>query len=427
MAETESAYTLNKVRTLKNYGLYITGLTVDPIFTKGIINSKPNLLIQGSTCTIDYSHVYDASDSLYLKRTFGGFSGAGETFSISASQYFDEYNNVTTTLSGTCRLSTTINDNHIIIATIVSGLTATSDYNYYGKDNFVDSPQYTFTSTGGTIGYFLVNSLPNLSKITFNTMGILGSAYGFEEYIEISGGTSNNVERIPISGTTQLKDSTELLYFASGGTFQDFSTTNTSVDLYLRGFPSLVVAPQQSNVTGIYTISDASTKDLRNCYENQTLNQAQLRNSKIAAGYLSSFVSCKSCYDLIYGSGISTPFSVISPAFNNLIYITVSSPTSTTNIAALNINITTSASSVSLTPANGNTTLKIDLSHPSILGYSLQTYSDAAREIPLGSAYKIYGVPGYNGAYAIIDSYVVATPIYCVLSGLSTIYFSIQT
>jgi hypothetical protein len=129
----------------------------------------------------------------------------------------------------------------------------------------------------------------------------------------------------------------------------------------------------------------------------------------------------------VYGSGISTPFSVISPAFNNLIYITISSPTSTTNVAALNVNVTTSVSSVTLTQPSGNTTLKIDLSHPSILGYSLETYSDAAREIPLGSSYKSYGVAGYNGAYAIIDSYVVSTPIYCVLSGLSTIYFSIKT
>jgi hypothetical protein len=258
-------------------------------------------------------------------------------------------------------------------------------------------------------------------------MGILGSAYGFEEYIEISGGTLDNAERILISGTTQLKDSTELLYFAAGGTFQNFSTTNTSVDLYLRGYPSLMTYPQQSNITGIYTISDALTNDLINCYENQTINQAQLRNSKIAVGYLSSFINCTSCYDLIYGSGISTPFSIISPAFNNLIYITISSPVSTTNIAALNINITTSASSIILAPSNGNTTLKIDLSHPSILGYSLETYTDAAREIPLGYAYKSYGVPGYNGAYAIIDSYSKSTPIYCILTGLSTIYFSIQT
>ena len=47
MAETDSAYTLNKVRTLKNYGLYVTGLTVDPIFKYGILNSKPNILING--------------------------------------------------------------------------------------------------------------------------------------------------------------------------------------------------------------------------------------------------------------------------------------------------------------------------------------------------------------------------------------------
>ena len=230
MAETESAYTLNKVRTLKNYGLYITGLTVDPIFKYGILNAKPNILISGSTCTIDYSHVYDNSDAVYLRKTFNGFSGGGETFTISASQYFDEYNNVNTVLSGTCRISSVLNAGRLIVSKIISGMTAESNYNYYGKDNFVDTPQYTFTSTGGTIGYFLVNSLPNLSVTTFNNMGILGSIYGLEEYIEISGGTANNAERILVNGTTTLKDSREVLYFAAGGTFQNFSNTVTTVD-----------------------------------------------------------------------------------------------------------------------------------------------------------------------------------------------------
>ena len=152
MAETDSAYTLNKVRTLKNYGLYVTGLTVDPIFKYGILNSKPNILINGSTCTIDYSHVYENSDAVYLRKTFNGFSGGGETFTVSSSQYFDEYNNVTTTLSGTCRISSVINAGRIIVATIISGMTAESDYNYYGKNNFIDVSGQTSTGISNSTG-----------------------------------------------------------------------------------------------------------------------------------------------------------------------------------------------------------------------------------------------------------------------------------
>ena len=429
MAETESAYTLNKVRTLKNYGLYITGLTVDPIFKYGILNAKPNILIQGSTCTIDYSHVYDNSDAVYLRKTFNGFSGGGETFTISPSQYFDEYNNITTTLSGTCRISSVINAGRIIVAKIISGMTAEIDYNYYGKDNFVDIPQYSFTSTGGTIGYFLVNSLPNLSVTTFNSMGILGSIYGFEEYIDISGGTGNNAERILVNGTTTLKDSREVLYFAAGGTFQNFSNTVTTVDLYLRGKPSLLTAPYNSNVTGIFTILNASDSDLAFCFENQTINQSELRRMSLPPVYNSNFVDCKSCYDLIYGTEIGTDIYIISPAFTNLLYLTVTSPISATLASANNLNVTTTTitQSVILNRSTGNNIFKIDLSHPSLIGYDLAFYSDAGYNVPLGTIYNRYGIPGYNGAYAMINPTPISTTIYGVLTGQSTIYFIIKT
>jgi hypothetical protein len=429
MAETESAYTLNKVRTLKNYGLYITGLTVDPIFKYGILNAKPNILINGSTCTIDYSHVYDNSDAVYLRKTFNRFSGGGETFTVSSSQYFDEYNNVTTTLSGTCRISSVINAGRIINATIISGMTAESNYNYYGKNNFVDTPQYTFTSTGGTVGCFLVNSLPNLSVTTFNNMGILGSIYGFEEYIEISGGTAANAERILVNGTTTLKDSREVLYFAAGGTFQNFSNTVTTVDLYLRGKPSLLTAPYNTNVTGIFTILNASNSNLEFCFENQTINQSELRRVRLPSVYNSNFVDCKSCYDLIYGTEIGTDIYIITPAFTNLLYLTVTSPISAVLASANNLNITTTTitQSVTLNRSFGNNIFKIDLSHPSLIGYDLAFYSDAGYNVSLGPVYNRYGIPGYNGAYAMINPTPVSTTIYGILTGQSTIYFNIKT
>lgn len=423
----DSPYTLNAVRSLKNYGLYISGNTYDPIFTKGIIQAKPNLLINGSTCTLDYSHVFDISDKTYLKKTFGGFS-AGETFSISSSQYYDEENNVLATLSGTCKLSSTTNDGQIIISQIISGLTGATNYNYYSKDNFVDTPQYAFTSTGGTIGYFLVNSLPNSSSTTFKKMGIIGSAFGFEEYIDIpDGGTGENNARIPVYATTTLKDNTEILYFTSGGTAQDFSTAATKVNLYLRGLPSLLTSPTNSNVTGIFTVNVVSTGDLVYCFENQSLNEATLRKSKLSSSYLGSYVACDSCYDLIYGSGLGTPIGTVSPSFSSLLYLVVYSKSNVSATFAGGAAFLVSPTTNVTLSSTKNNIMKIDMSHPTMMGYNLSIYFDAAYKIPVGDKFYTYGTPGYNGAYGILQNYPTSSTLYCVLSGLSNIYFTITT
>jgi hypothetical protein len=307
-------------------------------------------------------------------------------------------------------------------------LTSTSSYNYYNKDNFVDVPQYTFTATGGTIGNFLVNSLPNASPTTLKDLGIFGSAFGFEEYISISGGTSSNIDKLQVYGTTTLKDGTEILYFTSGATAQDFSSTATTINQYLRGYPSLITAPYNSNVTGIFTITNASTGTLIYCLENQSLNQAQLRKSKLASGYLGSYMTCDSCFDLIYGNAAGTTINIVSPSFTNLIFLQILSGSTVFVSTALSASfLASSTTNVSLNYLTTNNILKIDLSHPSIIGYKLNIYLDAAYKIPVGDKYYSYGVEGYNGAYAILQNYPTSSTLYCVLSGLSNIYFTITT
>lgn len=423
----DSPYTLNNVRTITNYGFYVIGNTIDPVFSKGVINAKPNISIQGSTCIIDYSHVFDVSDLIYLKHTFGGLT-VGNTFGITNSEYFDEYNNINKTIGGTCYFQYTRNAGQIIIGTIYSGLTTYSDYNYYSKENFVDVPQYSFDATGGTIGYFLVNSLPKLTKTSFKKMGIVGSAFSFEEYIDISGGICWNSERIPIYGTTTLKDGQELLYFASGGTHQSFIDTSTTVNLYLRGKPTLLTAPYTSNVTGIFTINDTTNGSLVNCFENQSYNEATLRRYALVSPFAGYFSNCVSCYDLIYGSGLGTPWSGVLPEFNNLVYITVTSPNTVQSIYAQQSNLSTSTTTTNISLTNSiNNVLKIDLSHPSLIGYVLELYYDAAYKIPLGTVYNTYGTSGYNGAYGLVTSYLTASTIYCVLSGPTNLYFTLST
>lgn len=423
----DSQYTLNNVASMSNYGLYVTGNTTDPVFSRGIINSKPNLLIAGSTLTIDYSHVYDTSDSLFLKRTFGSLT-AGNTFNFVLSEYYDELNNLNLDIGGGCTFSYTLNDSKIIIATAINGFTAQSDYDYYSKDNFVDIPSYNFYPAGSTIGYYLVNSLPNLSTTTFKEMGFLGSGFAFEDYVEIIGGTAENYGRIPVYGTVTLKDNQEILYFESGGTAQSLIDSFTQVNLYLRGYPSLLIAPVTTIVPGILTVTDVATNKLVNCFENQSLNEYNLRKYRMPTTQFASFVNCESCFDLIYGESVGTAFSTVLTPFNNLIFLQVYSNTYVITTTAINttFSYTTTPNPVVI-PDSITTVLKVDLSHPTLAGYDLFVYGDPSRLVSVGTKYAQFGKPGYNGAYAMLTNYTVNSTLYCTLVGPTTIYFQINT
>lgn len=420
----DSPYTLNNVRTMNNYGFYIIGNTYDPVFNQGVLNSKPNVLIQGSTCTIDYSHVFDVSEVLYLRKTFGVMT-AGNSFGMLGSQYYDELNNINKTVGGSYTFAYTLNNNQIIVGTRISGITETIDYNYYSKENFTSVPQYTFNSTGGTVGYFLVNSLPNLNKLTFKKLGIVGSAFGYEEYIDLSGGTAENATRIPVYGTITLKDGKEVLYFTSGGTTQNFIDSRTTLNLYLRGRPSLLTAPYTSDTTGIFTIYNSSTGNLLYCFANQSLNQSTLRKYLLTSPYVGYFDSCPSCYDLIYGD-VGTSWSTILPEFTNLLYIKLTESSTVEAITSLSTYTTSSSLFPVTIESSSNNILKIDLSHPSLIGYNLQLYYDGSYNVPVGSSFNVYGLAGYNGSYAILTTYVSPSIIYGVLSGKQNLYFTIS-
>ena len=142
--ESSTRYALIKVQEATNYGFNILyASTSDPILSKGWIASTPNISINGSTCYIDYSHVYNTSDRIFLQRTFGSMT-AGTTFYVNSSQYYDAEKDYRILVGGTCNFSSTLNSGRIIIGTIAAGLSGTTAYSYYNKENFVDTPQYTF-------------------------------------------------------------------------------------------------------------------------------------------------------------------------------------------------------------------------------------------------------------------------------------------
>lgn len=422
-----SKFTLNNVRSLSNYGLYVTGNTIDPIFKNGWLQTKPNILIKGNSCYIDYSHTFNVSDLVYLNQTFKKL-GPGATFYLNTSQYYDSEKEILKNLGGTLAVGEILNDNRIIVANILTGITADSNYTYFSKDNFTTTPQYTFQQTASFTGYYLINSLPNLSKSSFESMGILGDIFDYEEYIALTAGVCENSERIPVLGASTFKDSQEILYFLNGGTFQNMGNTLCGVDLYLRGDPELIKSPVKSSVTGIYTVSSVNNGALMYCFENQSLNQANLRKENLdSTSSFGDFINCESCKDLIYGSATTMTFADVGDIFSTLIFLYITDASTVSALPATSGSFLVGSTSAIRVPITNTRTIKIDLSHPSLIDYDLTIYQDPSRKTVLGGAnFMKYGVIGYNNSYGIVKNYVANTTLYCTLQGLSTINFTIQ-
>lgn len=426
---------LNNVRSYKNYGFLIYGNTYDPIFTKGFLNSSPNISIQGSCCFIDYSHVFDTSDRTYLKRIFGSLTG-GNTFSLNATKYYDPAIDYTITLNGICEFNETLNDNKIIVGRILSGLTTSSTYNFYTKDNFVSPVQYSFNTFGSTSNNIILNTLPNTSTTTFKKMGILGSNLGFQEYIEISGGTGNNFGKILVAGTATLKDQQEVIYAGITLDNQNLSLSPTQLTHYIRGKSDVDEIQQPQNILGIYRIHDESNHVI-DCFENQNYYQTFLRKQALGITQAGYWVACETCPKDIYSEDLSSTNRPSNLLFDNNVFLYISQTTQlnqnlTTQSIVYSVltqrSLTGSPQSASRLSFNILTGLKIDLSHASLQGWEFEIFIDPTYTIKLGKNYYVSGKPGFDQSYVlIVNSVDIPRTLYCRFVGpqILTMVFNI--
>ena len=424
-----SPFTLNTVRSYKNYGLIIQGNTYDPIWSKGWLLSSPNISIQGTTCYIDYSQSFDTSDRIYLKRTFGGLS-AGGTFYVSPTEYYDALTDTRTTLGGTCNFNSTLNNGKIIVANVASGLTYTSGYNFYNKENFIKPIQYTFTTSGSTSNNFIINTIPATASLTFKKMGFLGNALGFQEYVDISGATSTNTGRIQIDSVATLKDNQEVLYFTTGVTYQSLVSSSSEVKMYIRGRSFVEQIQEPENINGIYRIHNSSNQ-IVDCYENQNFYQTYLRKQALGATYTGYWVQCETCPNSIYSQVLSADSVQSNLVFDNNLFLFISQII--TNVASTVLptytygvftqrSLSGSAQSAARLTFSVNVGLKIDLSHASLQGWSFEVFSDSQFTLPLSNNIYFSGQPGYGQAYVLVVSATdVPRTLYCRLVGPQTL------
>lgn len=399
------SYVLNASKALSNYGIKVYGSTYDPCFTQGYMSSKPNLSIIGSSCFIDYTDTSNISDLTYLIKLFKS-TPAGTTFSFSQGNYYDPNYEYTVDTSGVFSFQSLTASNKLVVGEIVSGLTYTANYKFYNKSNFIDPPQYSTSYTGGaTASNYIENNLTSNPGKSLINLGLIGSEFGKEEYIEISGSTLNT-GKIKVNSVIKLKDNREAAYTTSTLSNENLSTNNISVTQYLRGDANPEILSKSRKNLGCYVVYDANGNQIQ-CFENQNQLQAFLRSQYETSTYTTQWIPCLFCSRLTDNgfNGALADKSIVYDAavflfveeqtFGNLdgngnIVLSYSYTLKSNYIGNDNLSPTTE---INFTVDNG---IKLDLSHPTLKGFDVDIYSDAAKTIPVIKDLYLIGIPGFD-------------------------------
>ena len=395
------SFFLTASQVIQNYGFEIAGSTYDPVFTKGYINSSPNVSIAGSSCFIDYSECYDNSDRTTLVKMFQN-TPAGTTFALSNGDYYDADVEIRRDISGVLQLETLTGNNKLIIGGIVSGFTYDNTYTYYVKNNFVKPPQYSTTYVGATNSNWIKNTLNDSKFKSVINKGILGSVFSKQEYVEIAGSTLNS-GKLLVSGSLQLKDKKEIIYCGVTLTNENVASSFKTITQFIRGNSNPDILAKSTKTTGCYVVYNGEGNQV-NCFEKQNELQAFLRSQYEGATCSTQWVICDSCSrlsDSSYNAASGDKTFVFDVAIFAQIDQSVDSNNNPTATLLLNYPTSYILRESSLISINMNNGLKLDLSHPSLKGYSVQVYSENTKTNLISTNLYYLGTPGFDQASII--------------------------
>jgi len=409
------ANTNQSLNVVKNTELFVTsfvGSTLDPCFTNGKIDGSPTILKQGGSFYFDYSNLANSSDLKFLKRFFGGLT-SGNTFGITAGNYYDETTGLIYSFAGTYELSgKTGSYNNYISA---NGITysPTIENGLYQNIGFKDAPLFTAVS-GATCQYFQ-SFLNKDAPFNIEYMGIYGNDYSYEEHLEVVGASANN-GRYLIDTFIKLTDKSEIVYINNtfGITSENLKGKKVLVNVYMRGVPDLITLSQSKQKNGIIKKIAPNTQVLE-ILTNQNLYQRYSRALVDSTNYYDWYEYFQSeQYD-----NLLNPFTYdkLSVAISFYSYVKIVNETQTTVLnpvtfaevstqvtTFLNVdgaNTTTKSFRTSTTTSNGSgltPVIKFDLSDSSLYGWKIGAYVDKNCSIPLNSSFYLNGVPGFDGA-----------------------------
>ena len=363
----------------------------------------------------------------YLIKIFES-TPAGTTFALTDGNYYDSEQDYTVDVSGVFSLQSLTNSNKLIIGGIVSGFTYTTNYRFYNQNNFIDPPQYTTGYTGGaTASNYILNSITNNPAKSFINAGFLGSEFGKEEYVGLSGSTLNT-GKLKINSVVSLKDNRELLYTDVVLTDENLVTNNITVTQYLRGNANPEILSKSRKALGCYVVLDVDGNQV-GCFENQNQLQSFLRSQYENSTYNAYWIPCSNCSRLT-DNAFNAANGDKSILFDGSVFFVINE----TQVASFNQSgqfqidyvytllsnqsgnsILTSTSSLNFDVDYG---FKIDLSHPTLKGFFVNLYLDSQRTVPMTDQFYVLGAPGFDQA-SLIYSKSETSPkkIYMELNG----------
>jgi hypothetical protein len=198
----------------------------------------------------------------------------------------------------------------------------------------------------------------------------------------VSGSTLNS-GKIKTYGMIQLKDNQEVLYATGTLANENLFTSNTTLNYYIRGNSNVSTIEKPQNALGAYTIYDSNLVK-KDCYEMQNEYQALLRAQNLGSNTYGYWLPCQNCDNLEESSsfalnGNKTLYYANSVYFS--ISQTVITSTSGPNTPPYTLYTNRSASGIaaaisSLTFSSITGNLKLDLSHPTLQGWSVDIFTD---------------------------------------------------
>ncbi len=407
------AVPLTVVKSTQSFTLEFVGATANPCLTKGIIQSTPNILASGNSYFFNYSHSKNSNDLKFLKIFFDTMS-VGNTCAFSSGVYVNIDTGAQTTWSGQFTLQGKTGAYNEFL--YFSGLTGTSGLaaGIYDANLFTDAIQ--FTTINGATANILLSKLPNNDPLNLKYLGLYGSDFGYEEYVEVEKSTLN-AARIPVKNFTVLNDGSEVILLSQSSTItnENLYFQNSLVSTYMRGIPSIEALNYDETINGVVRYNYVDPGVFTRFIEYQNKKQFELRYLTTA-----TYDILKSWYqnttlkslNLSTNTPITTPISLELLKLYHLTYrksvVTDFVPSTDFQIPLLLSNTTINEIYVdeivtnTLTITSGSfvrdINFKIDLSDSRNYGTLISAYADRSCSIPLTGLSYLLGTPGTEGA-----------------------------
>ena len=398
---------LTTVKTSYSYTAQFIGNTADPCFTKGKLNGSANVFVTGNSFFFDYSELKNGTDLKFLNKFFNGRTG-GDTFNFSSGTYYEPTTGSQITWNGTYTLQgKTGTFNQYILCSGVTGTSALTA-GYYVNKNFTSPIQ--FTATTGNTANILISKTPRNTPLNLDYLGIYGSDYGLEEYVEVVESVSNT-GRLTLKNFVKLNDETEVVYVTNSLTNENLFFKKSTINILNRGIPSLEVLASSQIQNGVTKITDATTGTVSLILENQNTYQYDLKqkNNTTQNCYYYPNATLKT---ISSNTENVSDYKNLSFIYSNIYMVTtVSNPNLIYNAEGFDMSQFLGFNNIDDTIyINGYQTdifqiskpstilpIKFDLSDGSNRGSVVEVYTDFQCTQLLLTDYYLLGTPGYEG------------------------------